>query len=67
MKFLDENGLEYFLGNIRIEFATAQQGVLADSALQTVPNATHLAVGGLKVRFDSATSTLYITNDGTNP
>jgi hypothetical protein len=31
-----------------------------------IPNANYNVVGGIKMRFDSNTATLYITNDGTN-
>ena len=31
-----------------------------------IPNATSTVVGGIKMRLDSTTNTLYITNDGTD-
>ena len=33
----------------------------------TVPNANETTVGGIKVRIDDLTNTVYITTDGTNP
>jgi hypothetical protein len=48
------------------DYATASQGALADSALQTIPNASDTVVGGVKMRYDSGTDTLYLTNDGTD-
>ena len=38
-----------------------------DAKLETVPNATDTVVGGIKVRLDSANSTVYITTDGSTP
>ena len=32
----------------------------------SLPNATSTVVGGIKIRFDSTTGSLYITNDGTD-
>ena len=34
------------------------------AATPTIPNADNDTVGGLKVRLDDSTHTLYITNDG---
>jgi hypothetical protein len=38
-----------------------------DSKLETVPNATDTVVGGIKIRLDSANSTVYVTTDGSAP
>ena len=38
-----------------------------DAKLEVVPNATDTVVGGIKVRLDSGTSTVYITTDGSAP
>jgi hypothetical protein len=32
----------------------------------TLPNASSTVVGGIKVRYDANTYTLYMTNDGTD-
>ncbi len=36
------------------------------SATPTLPNASSTVVGGIKMRLDIDTNTLYITNDGSN-
>ena len=39
---------------------------LKDSFLK-LPNAEETTIGGIKVRIDQATSTVYVTSDGSNP
>jgi len=37
------------------------------SPISSIPNADVNVVGGIKMRVDTATGTVYITNDGTQP
>jgi len=48
--------------DIRIEVAA-----YVKDSFMIMPNATENTVGGMRVRIDSASNTVYITTDGTNP
>lgn len=50
-----------------IEVPTKTSDLTNDSGfISSIPNAASSTVGGIKVRYDSTTSTLYITNDGSD-
>ena len=60
---LDWSGNAWFAGNIKIG-GTSYSDTNAKTLIAGPPSSTEL--GGLKVRYDSASQTLYIRNDGSN-
>lgn len=60
---LDWSGNAWFAGNIKIG-GTSYSDTNAKTLIAGPASSTEL--GGLKVRYDSATQTLYIRNDGSN-